>query len=1098
MKTAFLLRVLCLLGLVLASPASLAATDYTFSGTSFPICGDKHGSVPWSNSGTTYTCSASISLDNGDSISPASAITVVANAGITLAGQNTIGSASAPVNLQTVWGDLVISDAGTSSAVHGSLTVGSGSISVADAVVSGNVTAQSGSVTISNSTVGGTITTTSGAITLTSVALTDSIVSSGNVTLSGPSTVTGSITTSGSLTVAGGSVGGNVSANNGVTMTGGTVFGSSVTSTNGPVSLNGGSVQGNVSGHNGVTTTNGTVIIGDVKSSNGSISLAGGSVGSVFSDCCSLTTNNTDIKGSVSAKIGSARDTVRITGGTISGAISTSGGNGIFITNAMVTSGSITTTNVQITISNSTIGSPTSRVNVTNNGNQSIDIKGTSVVYGDVTTGGKLTIDSTASVRGNCGYSSISGQCSPYVAGPDHIQLELSGSPLTCAPSIVTVKACTSAAPGCAPLYSSAATVTLSASNGGVWNTSPITFTGSTTVSLRKTTVGSTTLGAASSGSGATTCYLNRSTNNCQIDFVDSALLLTIPMQTAGVTSSGESQMTVSAVRASNNSLDCVPAFANVTRNIKFWSSYNDPSNGSKTLAVGGTTVPMNNTTLPGTSGTGTAVALAFNASGKATPTLKYDDAGRLLLNARYDGSAANGDASLVMTGSSLLVTAPYGLCVDSPDQNTDGSPAWRCAAADLTCAKYKKAGEAFNLRVTGKAFQLDKSLCDMPTTANYQQNDIGLAPTVVAPSGGASGTLGTSSISITANGAATISTTQSEVGVFTFTATPRANAYFGAYTVAPGTSVNFGRFVPDHFAITKGDVSPACGTFSYFGQDGFTTPFTLTAQNAAGAPTANYTGSFARLVLTSWGSFGFGTSAALPAGAALASSATPPSPTPPSVGWSSGVASVTAKHQVNRPSALAGETAVTVTAQPVDSDGVTMASAGAVQSTATPLRYGRVKLSNAFGSELLGLPLDLRLQYWAGPTQGWQSNTLDTCTSITAANFAFSFPVDSKNHLAACETSITVSGVAPTYKATALTAPGKGHAGWTDVTLNLGAAASGTQCSVKGPVGPAAVSVGAPWLQFNWTGVGDADPSARATFGVYKTGPVINRREMY
>ena len=1090
----------CVLVFIVLGVVSTAAqaTEYNFSGSvggsSYPTC----SGGTWSSSSSTYTCTGSISLIAGDSIVGSKNITVVARAGINLAGNNTIGSTSKKVDLETTWGSISI--AGTGNVIYGSLEVDSGSISVAGASVSGNVTTTSGSLTISDSTVSGTVTATSGAITLTRVALTGNIASgTGGVTLSGPSTVVGSIAIGGPLSITGGSVSGNVSAGNGVTMSGATVFGGNVTSTNGPVSLVGGRVAGSVAGHNGVTTTSGTVISGDVRASNGPISLSGGSVGSVYSDCCALTTNYTDIKGSINAKIGSARDSVSITGGTISGAISTSGGNGISITNATVPSGSITTTSVPIVINNSAIGTPSSPVNVTNNGKQFITVMGTSEVYGNVTTGGILTVTSPAVIYGDCSYQSISGQCKHYVPGPDHIQLELSGSPLTCAPSTVTVKACTSAAPGCTPLYTSAATaVTLSASNGAFWSSSPVTFTGSTTVALRKTTVGPTTLIATSSGSGATACYLNSSTNNCQIDFADSALLLSIPLQTAGVTSSGASLMTVSAVRASNNGKECVAAFGGQTRNVKFWSSYDDPSSGTKTLAVKGTSIPMNATSLAAsTPSTGTAVALTFDATGTASVPLKYDDAGRLLLKARYDGSAANSDVNLVMTGSSLFVTAPHGLCVDSSDQNPDGTAAWLCAAEDpKDCSKYRKAGESFAFRVSGKAYQSGKNLCEMPTTANYRQSNIALSAKVVAPSDGDNGALGTQTIDITANGTATIDQQKhSEVGVFTFTATPPDSAYFGQ-TVAPGTSANFGRFIPDHFAISKASaISPACGGFSYFGQDGFTTSFTLTALSLVSGTTTNYRGDFARLDLSAWNAYGFATAAALPAGSALTASSTPPSGN-----WDKGVAAVSAKHLISRPSALAGETSVTLTARPLDSDGVTMASAAQVQSAATPLRYGRLKLANAFGSELLDLPLGLRLEYWAGPTQGWQMNTLDHCTAIKSSDFAFVFPVDAKNLLAACETKITIAGSAPSYTAT-LAAPGKGNAGWTDVRLNLGATASGSQCSVIGGAGPAAGTVAAPWLQFKWNSTVDTDPVARATFGFgvfNKAGPIINRRERY
>ena len=1062
MKIAFLPRLLCLLGLALASTVALA-TEYTLSGTvgdsTYPTC----SGGAWSSSGSTYTCTGSISLTAGDSIVGSKNITVVARAGINLAGNNTIGSASKTVDLETAWGSISI--AGTGNVIYGSLEVGSGSISIAGANVSGNVTTTSGSLTISDSTVSGTVTATSGAITLTRVALTGNIASgTGSVTLSGPSTVVGSIAIGGPLSITGGSVSGNVSAGNGVTMTGATVFGGNVTSTNGPVSLVGGRVAGSVAGQNGVTTTSGTVISGDVKASNGPISLSGGSVGTVYSDCCSLTTNGTDIKGSINAKIGSSRDTVSITGGTITGAISTSGGNGISITNATVLSGSITTTSVPIVITDSAIGTPSSPVNVTNNGKQYITVKGSSVVYGDVTTGGILTVTPPAVIYGDCSYQSISGQCKPYVAGPDHIQLELSGSPLTCAPSTVTVKACTSAAPGCTPLYTSAATsVTLSASNGAFWSASPVTFTGSTTVALRKTTVGSTTLIATSSGSGATACYLNSGTNNCQISFADSALLLNIPLQTAGVTSSGASLMTVSAVRASNSGKECVAAFGGQTRNVKFWSSYDDPSTGTETLAVKGTSIPVDATALTAsTPSTGSAVALTFDASGTASVPLKYDDAGRLLLKARYDGSAANGDVNLVMTGSSLFVTAPYGLCVDSTDQNSDGTAAWLCAAdAPKDCSKYRKAGESFVFRVTGKAYQSGKSLCDMPTTANYRQSNIALSAKVVAPNDGDNGALGTQTIDITANGTATISQqTHSEVGVFSFMATPPASTYFGQ-TVAPGTSANFGRFIPDHFAIASGTVAPACGGFSYFGQDGFTTSFTLTAQNSSSGTTTNYRGDFSRLDPSAWNAYGFATTAALPAGSALTASSTPPSGN-----WDKGVAAVSAKHQISRPSALAGETSVTLTARPVDSDGVTMASAAQVQSAATPLRFGRLRLISGQGSGQAPYVVKSEAQYWGGSY--WRINAQDSCTSYATTNAKVTGNTGT--------TVAAASGVSGGYGSLTLSKPTS--LGLATVCLDTGTLAN------DGCTATSAASIG--YLRGNWKDatVFDQDPSATVLFG--------------
>ena len=161
--------------------------------------------------------------------------------------------------------------------------------------------------------------------------------------------------------------------------------------------------------------------------------------------------------------------------------------------------------------------------------------------------------------------------------------------------------------------------------------------------------------------------------------------------------------------------------------------------------------------------------------------------------------------------------------------------------------------------------------------------------------------------------------------------------------------------------------------------------------------------------------------------------------------------------------------------------------AAATIEGVAT-LRSGRIRLQNANGSELLPLPVPLQIQYWSGATQGWQLNAADTCTKIEATNFAFSFG----GNLSACETRIQVGGAAPNYTAT-LSAPGAGNSGWADLTLNLGATGSGTQCAVGGGAATAA----APWLQFNWKGSVD-NPTARATFGVVRSGPVIHRREVF
>jgi hypothetical protein len=97
-------------------------------------------------------------------------------------------------------------------------------------------------------------------------------------------------------------------------------------------------------------------------------------------------------------------------------------------------------------------------------------------------------------------------------------------------------------------------------------------------------------------------------------------------------------------------------------------------------------------------------------------------------------------------------------------------------------------------------------------------------------------------------------------------------------------------------------------------------------------------------------------------------------------------------------------------------------------------------------------------------------------------------------NHLAACETALSMSGSAPNL-ATRLASPGSGNNGWTDLTLNLGAAAVGNTCTNVGGPGSAETPANKPWLQ----NPGNTNPSARATFGVYKgNNEFIYLREVY
>jgi MSHA biogenesis protein MshQ len=156
---------------------------------------------------------------------------------------------------------------------------------------------------------------------------------------------------------------------------------------------------------------------------------------------------------------------------------------------------------------------------------------------------------------------------------------------------------------------------------------------------------------------------------------------------------------------------------------------------------------------------------------------------------------------------------------------------------------------------------------------------------------------------------------------------------------------------------------------------------------------------------------------------------------------------------------------------------------------TGASLRYGNLKLSNAYGSELLDLPVAVEAQYWNGSY--YTANTADSCTAFPASSIIMGNYLQNLN---ACEThfssagSLAMSGgvITPDLK---LTAPGSGNTGSVDLTLNIGSIASGNTCTTA--TGIPATAANKLWFGTN--------PTARATFGIYKgNSKFIYIRELY
>lgn len=406
--------------------------------------------------------------------------------------------------------------------------------------------------------------------------------------------------------------------------------------------------------------------------------------------------------------------------------------------------------------------------------------------------------------------------------------------------------------------------------------------------------------------------------------------------------------------------------------------------------------------------------------------------------------------------------------------------------------------------------------------TSNYADAPAASLTACVLPAAGCTlGALTPGAWTAAAGTVTTSSARYSEVGAFAMRLTDTS---FAAVDAADGSTVvertiesavfDVGRFVPDHFVLTTASTpqfktfnDTSCGTrsFTYVGQ-----PFgylvlpqaTITAKNATGATTLNYAGALWKLAAADATQTYTAASGSLDTGVLGT----------PTVTASSGGTGTLTTH-ADDVIAFVRSTPVAPFAAAIDlSMGIRdlaetgVAGNGSIE-TATPavfaniafdagdaIRFGRLVLANAHGSELLGLPVPIETQFWNG--SHFIRNTADACTQFSANQVTLS---NWRRDLNPCETSVTLSGRFNAGRGSLrLSAPGDGNTGSVDLALNLGVTGSGNAC--VGGASVAAAGAASSWLQGAWNGAAyDQNPAARASFGLYRgSRSLIYMREMY
>jgi len=480
----------------------------------------------------------------------------------------------------------------------------------------------------------------------------------------------------------------------------------------------------------------------------------------------------------------------------------------------------------------------------------------------------------------------------------------------------------------------------------------------------------------------------------------------------------------------------------------------------------------------------------------------------------------------------------------DNREANTSCADQTSCAA-DASGDVFTTSGAGFDAEINAVAWasgddgnddgvpDSNQAVADNALTPNFGQEataeTVDLTRILVAPSGGSSGTLsGGSSIGGFSGGRATASgVSWSEVGIIDLDAGLADGSYLGAGD-ATGTAPNVGRFIPADFEQTVADsgmFEAVHGAFTYTGQQfgyasGAEPHLKITARNTTGATTKNYTGNFAKLVAgdvdrtaptqddSQGGADGNGNlpvTAAINTGTltdngdgtltytfAAAVDNDPNDPSQPGAG----VDAYTYDRNVDRDGNQRNDARIgpfssdlTITVDAIeDSDGVSAAILNDVRPTGVEIRFGRLLVENAVGSEIASIDQPVRAEFWTGST--WEINGDDSETAVTLGTSANEIhmannedpdsPVDGDGTIDVDSGTTAIDETSPVSLTSGelqltFAAPGEGNTGWVDTTALL-----------EGQDHPY-LRTDAETDTEDEDGVWDTDPSGRVTFGIFQ-----------
>lgn len=584
------------------------------------------------------------------------------------------------------------------------------------------------------------------------------------------------------------------------------------------------------------------------------------------------------------------------------------------------------------------------------------------------------------------------------------------------------------------------------------------------------------------------------------------------------------------------------------SKNLKMWrtATANDASGTAPTVSSGAASVTLpasqpasnNFTGVNFTAGQAT-LTLSTSDVGQFSLNVRDDSSGY---------AVDTGGAAVPVTGSSSTYTVrPFGLRTvvtsttgaANPGVSTATGSTFVIAGTPFNITVTGVAYQAADDTGTPDGIPDGHNDTDLNTGANLNDNAVlshfgsepvavrpavSFSSSLVAPAGGSNPCLVdpstsncTSTLASFSSGAGTAQRRFDDVGSIEIYAT--ASNYLGSGKTLYGASGAVGRFIPSYFDVAdlqQPSLANGHGNCSFTYQ-GETVAYSqspgiqITAKNALGNKTNNYGGSYWRLSLPTASALSAAI-ANLPSGATTSLTRNTGSSV---YTWSgtndydgTGTLYLSGDTYTFNKSASTGPVAADAAFTPKlkltlpvsalsdpDSACYKTSSGGACASyvidgadnsgfSGTELRYGRLRLSNAYGTTQVTLLMPATVEYWktVGSNQTWITNTEENsaCTGISLSNSDITLG-NYQGSLSSGEVTSSFSGIS---------------AGGTGV-INLGVSSSADPATVTGTVG---VTVNVPVsLRYTQTGTGLANPSATATFGVYGgRAPIFNIQEGY